>query len=80
MFEEALSEVGQFALADAAHPEKRRGRAGPETRHVAQRGVAKQDIGGHAALARYLSTQYPQAFEQSRIDALPRLFIEAGLL
>src|SRR4029434_1163974 len=78
-FEEALSKIGELAFPDAANTEECDLRSRPDPGHFMQSRIAEQDVSGHVPLVGDLPPQSPKALEQSMVNALPRLFVEAGL-
>src|SRR4029450_11180270 len=78
-FEEALSKIGELAFPGAGNAEGGDLRSRPDPGHFTQSRIAEQDVSGHVPLVGDLPPPSPKALEQSMVNALPRLFVEAGL-
>src|SRR5512133_3156140 len=63
--EEGVAEFVELLLAHAADAAELGDRAGIIPRHLAQRGAAENDVGGHVALVGELLAQFAQTLEEN---------------
>src|SRR5688500_19836742 len=77
--QEMFAEVFGLACADTIHRPQRLHRLRLETRHLAQRRVVKDDVGGHAAGPRDLHADGAELLEQLSVHTFPGLRLHPRL-